>query len=145
MAKKITLKLTTVANYEPNPDTRLEKNDKDDIQVVVGEAYTVQELFHRHLSRNHPEIERMTFYEDTIDFDMPDISKLRQMDLFERSELFEEIQNRASDALKQVEKLRKEEEEQTRKEASERSVETRSEEAATESDESKTRPAPVST
>ena len=80
-------------------------------QTVAGEAYTIKELFQRHMNMNFDNgIEKNAFYGDIEDFAMPDLSKLNQMDIFDRQAVYEEIGDRARIALKKIEDHGKEQE-----------------------------------
>lgn len=93
--------------YNPPAEIRYEYNTGE-VVVVEGDAMTIQELFARHVNGHNPGLEREVYYEDTEDFNFPDLSKINQMDLFERSELFAEVEARAKAAREAVQKAQRE-------------------------------------
>lgn len=99
MAKKA--KYASIVNYDGGP-TRVETLS-DEQMTVSGDAYTIRELMARYANGQRVGVEREAIYEDTEDFDFPDVSKLRQMDLYDRTSLFEEVEEKmrvARDAIK---------------------------------------------
>lgn len=95
-------KYVTCETYNHN-DSRCTEDVSKTSQTVKGEAYTIPELFQRHLNRSlDNSIEKAGFYADVEDFSMPDLSKLDSMDIFDRTAVYEEIETRARIAQKKI-------------------------------------------
>ena len=111
--------------YERPESIRFEYNSGE-VVTVEGEALTIQEIFERNLNNHDPLVARLTYYEETEDFDFPDLSKVAKLDLFEQAQLYREVETKASEARKAIEEHRRKQEKEEARLASERSVESES-------------------
>ncbi|AJK28240.1 hypothetical protein [Eel River basin pequenovirus] len=102
-------KYVSIVTYNPSDEVRYEKHS-DEKLTVAGESYTIPELYARHVNKHNPMLGSEVFYEDTEDFESIDLSKLKNMDLFERQELYSQVTEKAQSALKKIEEYEKERE-----------------------------------
>lgn len=104
-------KYITCEQHNPKADLCFEKIEGES-ETVSGEAYTITELMDRHLNMNVQDgVNRELFFEDTEDFQMPDLSKLSRMDIYDRYAIYGEIQDRARIAQKKIDDYNKTQEE----------------------------------
>jgi hypothetical protein len=119
-------KYASIETYNPSDAVRYEPVS-DEKLTVTGESYTIQELFARYQKGHNPVQGSNAYYEDTLDFGAVDLSKLRGMDIFDRTELYRELKEKADSALKLIEEHQKQSEASKAQESDERSVEAESE------------------
>lgn len=102
-------KYVSCETYDPK-DGRTYEEVGGQGMTIEGEAYTIRELMARHMNMNLPDVEKEGFFEDTEDFDFPDLSKLKQMDIFDRMDLYGRVEDKMRLAQKKLEAYQKEKE-----------------------------------
>jgi hypothetical protein len=102
MSKKIQKRFISIVDYDHCAEHCTETIDEPSM-TVAGESYTIQELMARHQNMNDPGVDHEVYWEDTDDFDMPDIGKLRKLDIFEQHELLAQVQEKAKAAQLKIE------------------------------------------
>ena len=117
--KSVKRKYITPAEYDGTHERCFEYVDGVS-QTVPGEAFSVGELFERQVDLAGMRLERDVHFEDTEDFDFPDLSRLGSMDIFDRKELLDQAIATIEDAQAKLDEYF----DQKKKEANEQSVES---------------------
>lgn len=86
------------------------EHPKGESMTVVGDSYSVKELFDRYLKGQVVNVERETFWEDTKDFDAIDFQALKHADPFEKEQLLLDVKAKAEKAAAALSKWKKEQE-----------------------------------
>lgn len=103
-------RFVTQYTHDPKANVCFEEAGGERI-TVSGEAYTIPELFKRHMNMSlGNEVNRQTFFADTEDFDAVDLSRLQDMDLHDRTELYRDLEYKAKAAIKRIEEHQAEQE-----------------------------------